>query len=415
MAPVKAATPAWLKSLRSLLKAQLGGGWSLSEQSGKTKVTYRFGDDSRSSVLLPDEFRGSNSVQILQKVEALNDAMRDRGISLHDAHKLLKLKRSPQADSSWQEDIDLYFQSRAHLRKTTNDADRTVLGNLLEALEKKPKPQSGKELMQRYGKLFFERCPAGEAGRQEAMKTISRFLTYRYEKCNGDKRWLPCKGDDLLAIVGVSDRTAKEKITPPISNEDLVLLLDSLAKDRLWDLWLAVGLLGLFGLRPAELGALYLEGDELFVRSDVKRNKQTMRTPKADRRVLPIDIPERAGLGQQVLEAYASGRIQLPQRLLEYGEQRDFKKAGSVIKDRLKHYKPWLAMVKRTEGLVPYSLRHSYAYRAHQSYGQSLPVPVICELMGHTPATHWKHYGRWVFDDGVKAQIDALVSSGPRT
>lgn len=85
MAPAKAATPPWIKNLRSLLKAQLGGGWSISEQSGKTKVTYRFGDDSRSSVLLPEEFRGSNSVQILNKVRGLNDAMRDRGISLHDA------------------------------------------------------------------------------------------------------------------------------------------------------------------------------------------------------------------------------------------------------------------------------------------------------------------------------------------
>ena len=43
--------------------------------------------------------------------------------------------------------------------------------------------------------------------------------------------------------------------------------------------------------------------------------------------------------------------------------------------------------------MVPYSLRHGYALRAHEMYGHS--PRVTAALMGHSLKTHSDTYGAW--------------------
>ena len=81
-------------------------------------------------------------------------------------------------------------------------------------------------------------------------------------------------------MVGESQTTRKAKLTPPLKPEQLAALLDQLEADGKSELRLAVGLVwfglvGLFGLRPAELAALRVEDKDgnLKLRvGQVKRN-----------------------------------------------------------------------------------------------------------------------------------------------
>lgn len=57
-----------------------------------------------------------------------------------------------------------------------------------------------------------------------------------------------------------------------------------------------------------------------------------------------------------------------------------------------------------TKGLVPYSLRHGYAWRAvkYEHYQEPVPIRDLASYMGHDPKTHMKHYGFWTDDEQKK-------------
>jgi hypothetical protein len=63
----------------------------------------------------------------------------------------------------------------------------------------------------------------------------------------------------------------------------------------------------------------------------------------------------------------------------------------------LRREQAWLDLVEQAaaEGrkIVPYSCRHSYALRAHETYG--LSPRVTASLMGHGLPVHLQHYGAW--------------------
>ena len=58
----------WKDILRQQIKNEHGFGWNVSEQSEKTKVVRRYEDDSRSTVMLPIEWRASNAREIADSI-----------------------------------------------------------------------------------------------------------------------------------------------------------------------------------------------------------------------------------------------------------------------------------------------------------------------------------------------------------
>jgi integrase len=65
----------------------------------------------------------------------------------------------------------------------------------------------------------------------------------------------------------------------------------------------------------------------------------------------------------------------------------------------------YLTMAAATLGLTPYSLRHGYAWRGHKAYERSIPVRDLAALMGHNPATHNRHYGKWTNEAGLEEAV----------
>ena len=70
----------WKDILRQQIKNEHGFGWNVSEQSEKTKVVRRYEDDSRSSVMLPIEWRASNAREIADSIARLKDLMEDQNV-----------------------------------------------------------------------------------------------------------------------------------------------------------------------------------------------------------------------------------------------------------------------------------------------------------------------------------------------
>ena len=392
----------WKDILRQQIKNEHGFGWNVSEQSEKTKVVRRYEDDSRSSVMLPIEWKASNAREIADSVARLKEIMDDQNVGLSEAFKLIdfELEEDLRNTINWKNIAKNFKESRKDRRETTKRDLNKRIENALISLQTTPKPKDGKSLFRSYAEQHFDKCPAGGQGRKRHFGDVAAFLRFAVERGGAPNRWMPMEGDELQELIGASDDSG-ESLTPPVKPEQLAALLDSLEADGKTELWLAVGLVGLFGLRPSELKVLRIEEDKLYVGS-VKRNKSSLGKKKKDRLVFPLDIPKREGEGKRMLDLYISGLVKLPTQI----ENADtFKKCGDAFRQYLDRYKPWVALTKQVKGLTPYSLRHGYAWRGHKSYNRSIPIRDLSALMGHDPNTHYKHYAKWIDEQGLSEAV----------
>jgi integrase len=264
--------------------------------------------------------------------------------------------------------------------------------------------------MRRYAEKFFEGCPPGGVGRKRSLQDVARFLTYAVNECGAPTRFYPPAKGKIQELIGPAETSTTEKLTPPIKPEDLAYLLDQLEADDKHELRLAVGLVGLYGLRPAELAVLEVREGKGYV-GTVKRNSSSMGAKaKPPRLVKAIDIAGREGEGERLLQLYASGLVKLPKSLRNQIDKVEakgrFQDVGAEFAQKLDRYGPWRALVARCPGLTPYSLRHGYAWRAHCCSTNAMHPRLAAALMGHNVATHLKHYGSWTDEASLEAAVE---------
>jgi len=406
----------WDQLLRKQVKLEHGRGWSISQQSGKAKLTRRHPDGSRESVTLAIPWAASSGSAINAAVARLRQLMEERGLRLSDAYALTELAEVSTGSAeglNWQWVAEQFLASRADRREATLCDLRFRVSNALTTLSAKPKPRDGRSLMKAYAAQHFAKCPPGGSGRKAHLGDLAALLTFAVNRCGAETCWKPLEGEELRELVGAAERAAGDELTRPIKPEQLADLLDALKADGKLELELAVGLVGLFGLRPAELAVLRVDDEgRLRVGAQVKRNRWSMNRPKSERLALPLDIPGRDGEGARFLQLYASGLVKLPPRILTTIERGEFKPVGEAFRKLLQRYPFWQSLVAANPGLTPYSLRHGYAWRGHKSYQQSLSVRDLSALMGHTPVVHLQHYGKWTDEKGLIEAVEKL--SGAR-
>jgi integrase len=246
---------------------------------------------------------------------------------------------------------------------------------------------------------------------------VARFLNYAVDECGAPTRFYPPSKNKINELIGSAETTASERLTPPIKPEDLAALLDQLEADGEYELRLAVGLVGLFGLRPAELAVLTVK-EGLGRVGHVKRNSTSMGAKaKPTRRVMALDVPGLEGEGERMLQLYASGLLRLPKSLRNQiamvEEKGKFQDVGADFGQKLERYAPWRALVARNPGLTPYSLRHGYAWRAHVCSSNPMHPRNAAALMGHNVATHLKHYGSWTDEASLEAAVERFNAGMP--
>jgi len=230
------------------------------------------------------------------------------------------------------------------------------------------------------------------------------------DECGAPTRFYPPSKAKINELIGSAETTASERLTPPIKPEDLAALLDQLEADGEHELRLAVGLVGLYGLRPAELAVLTVKEGKALV-GHVKRNSTSMGAKaKPPRLVKPLDVPGLDGEGARLLALHESKQLKLPKSIrtqIALVEQKGrFQDVGADFGQKLARYGPWRALVARNPGLTPYSLRHGYAWRAHKGSNNPIHPRDAAALMGHNVATHFKHYGQWTDEASLEAAVE---------
>lgn len=412
-----ASSPRWASDLRAQLKREHGFGWTVREIRGAVQLTRRWEDNSRSSVVLPIAWNAACGRAVLNAVAEIRARMESHNLSLKEAQELLQggdaEPQRPEGALNWRAIADAFLASRSDRRPTTQRDLRNRVERALSSLASNPKPKNGPELMRRYAAQHFANCPPGGQGRKRQLLDVAALLRFAVERQGAPLRWNPLQGEALEELIGTADRHSGELLTPPVKPDDLALLLDALEASGKTELWLAVGLVGLYGLRPAELAVLQVKEGRLYVGSHVKRNSRTMKRPSPPRMVVALNIPGREGEGRRMLELFHSGLVKLPRPIQTAIASGEFKPVGEAFRQLLDRYPVWQSLVQANPGLTPYSLRHGYAWRAHKSYDRPLSVRDTAALMGHNPDTHHRHYGRWTDEAGLLEAVQAVTGVSP--
>jgi len=415
----------WFQVLRKQLKHSCGNGWGIAERNGKCQLTRRLNEgkqhgNPRQSVMLDQDWSATNSAAISGAVCSIKELVDSRHCSLAEAKRLWTARQAAptttttkaSGEQGWKLVLEEFVASRASRRGTTLKALNCHVRRMLETLERKPYPRDGAQLMRAYAAMHFGRCKAGNSGRVTQLNNVAGALKFAVKVFGYEKHWMPLDSEDRRELIGVDDRASDEALTPPVMPNDLANLLDQMKADDRVSMMLATALVGLFGLRPAELGAMVIEDGDLKIRSCVKRNSKTIgKKLKPPRLVVALDLPGRDKEGEKILMMWRTGMVKLPQAILKRineVDEKGWKPIGDEFRQQLERYKPWQSLVARNPGLTPYSLRHGWAWRAHKAYDRPMAIRDAAALMGHTPNTHQNYYGRWTDEAGLKDAVARL-------
>ena len=407
----------WVHDLRRQIKRQYGPGWSVIEQSAKVKLTRRNGG----SVMLDIVWAARSTTAILNEIGVLAARMLERDIGLREAHALgaavqaRVTGRGVVVDSlNWEQVAQDFLDSKTDNRKNTTRPTSVRIQKALTTLQSNPKPTDAGSLMRAYAKAHFSKCPPGGAGRRRHLGDLAAFLRFAVNRHGAPTFWMPLEGDQLDELIGGTERRVGDELTTPIKPQPFADLLDAIEESGNTGLWMAVALVGCFGLRPCELGVLSVKDGKLYVGGAVKRSPRSKRRllPPEPRYVRPLNVPGRSD-GAKAIELLNAG-TPFPKSLntqVEKSRQgKDVLKAvGCKFAYELNKLNAWKTLIVITPGLTAYSLRHGYAWRAHKTYERPLSVGSAAKLMGHSVATHIKYYGSWVDEQGIDDDVDRAL------
>ena len=399
----------WIDDVRGVLKREHGKGWSVQQQSGKIKLVRRVpGQSSKQAITTQLPWRASSQTKLLSLVVELRQKMEDLGLSMADAHKLMVV--TPEAvpgQLDWEEVARRYEQYRisSGCKQTTYDRDeRYKITKALELIAKPRRaPKDGRALLTAYAMEHLANLAPGGSGRKRHLSDVARLLTFAVRKCGADQMWLPPDQEDMELLLG--QREDPNLNTVAIKPPELLGLLQSL--DDSPELRLAVALVALYGLRPSELMVLKIEDGDLKA-GNVKRNRQMAKNPKPPRLLQPLDLKELPGEGERCKQLFESGLVKLPTSITN---AKDFKSCGAAFRQYLDRHPYWQSLTKQFPGLVPYSLRHGFAWRGAKYYDRSMPVRDLALLMGHDVKTHQRHYGQWTTNEDAKESVKRTVGA----
>ena len=374
-------------------------GWSVSPFRGRARlrVTAGAGDGRQRQILTPFPWAPAHAEQIAAAVVAAREAFAagcplDAAIAQHltsapdeETAAAATLQEGERID--WPALVDRYqrhkISSGEAKASTWEKVWRPRMSELLAAMHRRQPPQNGRELLEAVTDRWA--LQPGARGRQMQVQQTAALLRWAIDAELISGEWAPPL--ELAPYVGRKRSAASP--TTPMRTADILEMAAAIPDER-WRL--AFQLIAAYGLRPEELQHIDHRGDHLFCRY-VKVASRGSTKPRP-LRLLPCDAwaeewdllgryrpdrmpPLRAGASANGLMVYLNRRKlwqELRSRYTDEGER-----------------------------LVPYSLRHAYAHRAHVTLG--LAPKVAAALMGHSVQTHLSAYSRWIGDDVIDAAL----------
>ena len=426
-----ATSTSWEKELRKNICTNFGRGIRVNgENSGRTKILYVYNEglgsaNKRTSQTLPIEWKKTSGIEILKAIEFIKPLVVEKNLTLKEATRRWKAQfigeATKQPNKSWNDfllirpinkkdanyekdlkeylnaasNVDQFMQTKQGLTSKTEKDWARRISRFLEEMNNNPSPNTGVELIKKLSDKYLAEVEPDE--RKRYINAWCEILKYGIERhSQNEKRWQPPNEAYRKELIGKSNRTKQDKLTPYIEEHDLFRLLDDLeSKDS--SLFLAVGLISIFGLRLSELAVLRVLDGKLYV-GNIKNNINT-KAKKEDRRVFPMDLLARENLGKKLIELFESKKIPLPKPVLNQIEmvkdKNRYGDVGQALRQRIERNKVWKEIIKTNPEITPYSLRHRYAHQCHK--GSTIPISVkdAAAAMGHSVETHNSFYGSY--------------------
>ena len=419
------------KELRKNICTNFGRGIRVNgENSGRTKILYVYNEglgsaNKRTSQTLPIEWKKTSGIEILKAIEFIKPLVVEKNLTLKEATRRWKARfigeATKQPNKSWNDfllirplnkrdanyekdlkeylntasKVDQFMQTKQGLTSKTEKDWARRISRFLEEMNNNPSPNTGVELIKKLSDKYLSEIEPDE--RKRYINAWCEILKYGIERhSQNEKRWQPPNESYRKELIGKSNRTKQDKLTPYIEEHDLFRLLDDL-ESRDSSLFLAVGLISIFGLRLSELAVLRVVDGKLYV-GNIKNNINT-KAKKEDRRVFPMDLFTRKNLGKKLIELYESKKITLPKPVLNQIEmvkdKNRYGDVGQALRQRIERNKVWKEIIKTNPEITPYSLRHRYAHQCHK--GSTIPISVkdAAAAMGHSVETHNSFYGSY--------------------
>ena len=425
----------WEAEMRASNRRANGSGWTVRALKGRCQITMKLESGRKPSVLTEIPWQPDKSLSILNAVQEIR-AFIEKGNSIQEANEM-RLKALGKASGKapalrefdWVAAADDFLKSMESRREGTLDDLRIRVRRFKLTLKSRPTPNDGPSLMRAFARLYFDevyppdhkkagqlRLPPGKDGRRRNLRDVARILRHGIEEMGAPERWQPLPPKKMSGLIGsgVTETITKAK-TIPVLPEDFEALLDNLEADGKLELRLAVGLVGLYGLRPSELAVMRLEDDgKLYVGGQVKRDAKAIEqgTEKPERLVKPLDLNGREGLGKELAMLWNNGRgvrklpLAIRNEIAKVEEKNTFKEVGAAFSQLLTRYRYWKILVKKTPGLKPYGLRHGWAWRAHKNSEKQLHYSQASALLGHTTRVHLDYYSSWVSEDELEKAVE---------
>jgi len=424
----------WQKILRKTIKLENGEGWSLRgiEIKGvlKTQVTHRHREDgTRETTFIPYEWNSRNQTKITTAVAELKRLIEDRNLTIKEAEKF---RVGPTDEGSaatvinWASVADEFCKSRSGNRVKTQQDLQTRMNRALEIFKLKPKPINGKTFMEKYADKYFNetytdrsrkgklKLPIGGQGRKRNYGDISAFFKFAVSK-GAPPRWLlpePVNPENKQWKKNLLGVTTKSE-TVPLKGEQFEELMEMLDNTGNHELRLAVGLIGIFGLRPAELAVLEVKDDNKLYVGEVKNNPNKTKEI-GFQRVIALDLPSLPNEGEKLVEQYKTGKLKLPFAIRQAINKSDkseegYAKVGQALRQLLDRHWYWKRLKKKVKGLKPYSLRHGYAWRAHMESDNPQSIRAAAKLMRHETGTHTAKYGSWIDESELEESVAKFI------
>ena len=426
-----ASSTSWEKELRKNICTNFGRGIRVNgENSGRTKILYVYNEglgsaNKRTSQTLPIEWKKTSGIEILKAIEFIKPLVVEKNLTLKEATRRWKAQfigeATKQPNKSWNDfllirpinkkdanyekdlkeylnaasKVDQFMQTKQGLTSKTEKDWARRISRFLEEMNNNPSPNTGVELIKKLSDKYLTEIEPDE--RKRYINAWCEILKYGIERhSQNEKRWQPPNETYRKELIGKSNRTKQDKLTPYIEENDLHRLLDDL-ESRDSSLFLAVGLISIFGLRLSELAVLRVLDGKLYV-GNIKNNINT-KAKKEDRRVFPMDLFTRKNLGKKLIELYESKKIPLPKPVLNQIEmvkdKNRYGDVGQALRQRIERNNVWREIIKTNPEITPYSLRHRYAHQCHK--GSTIPISVkdAAAAMGHSVETHNSFYGSY--------------------
>ena len=140
-------------------------------------------------------WNAKNTTKIITAVEALNDLMTQKNLSLQKAVELRMGPISQNKDnnfSTWEALVEDYLNEEKKNHRATTVRDLQLrLYRFLVCFKQKPIPRDSETLFKRFYDLHLVDMPSGGQGRRRNVGDIRAFLKWAVEEKGAPDRWFP--------------------------------------------------------------------------------------------------------------------------------------------------------------------------------------------------------------------------------